>query len=170
MAANELTDGVIVLTPLSMADADEWLAGEDEEQIRWFEFPGPAQLTDVRRFISETIESWKTLSGHWYWGIRTVGDSPLIGGVDLRDLGNYDVNLSYVIFPSFRNQGFARRASALALQYAREVLSARSVVIKILPGNQYSARLALSLGALHVGDEPSDTEGQFTIYRLNLTQ
>ena len=53
-----LTDGVVVLKPLARDDASEWLAGEDDEQLRWFEAPRPAELSDVEEFISSCQESW----------------------------------------------------------------------------------------------------------------
>jgi RimJ/RimL family protein N-acetyltransferase len=167
--ANELSDGEIVLSPLVMDDAVEWLGGQDEEQIRWFEFSRPAELNDVQRFISGTIESWNSSSGHWYWGIRTTQSPSLIGGVDLRDLGDGEFNLSYVIFPMFRNQGFAKRASVLALRYAHDILMARTAIIKMLPDNEYSTRLAESLGAIYVGTETSAAGSEFKVYKLAMT-
>lgn len=60
MSDHVLTDGVVVLTPLAPDDAPEWLAGEDEEQLRWFEAPRPALLSDFEEFISSCQESWRT--------------------------------------------------------------------------------------------------------------
>jgi RimJ/RimL family protein N-acetyltransferase len=168
MDANQLSDGGIILSPLVMDDAVEWLAGQDDEQIRWFEFPRPAELSDVQRFISGTIESWNSSDGHWYWGIRTTQSPSIVGGVDLRDFGGGEFNLSYVIFPLFRHLGFAKRASVLALKYARDTLAARSVVIKMLADNEYSVKVAESLGAELVGTEPSDTGGDYRVFRLIL--
>jgi RimJ/RimL family protein N-acetyltransferase len=167
--ANELSDGAVVLAALVMEDAVEWLAGQDEEQIRWFEFPRPAQLNDVQRFIASMIESWNSWNGHWHWGIRTVRRPSLVGGVDLRDFGDGVFNLSYVIFPTFRNQGIATRASLLAIRFARDTLLAQTVVIKMLVGNEHSAMLAERLGAIYVGTEPSDAGGVFKVYRLDLS-
>jgi RimJ/RimL family protein N-acetyltransferase len=64
--------------------------------------------------------------------------------------------------------GFAKRASVLALKYARETLAARSVVIKMLADNEYSVKLAESLGSEFVGTEPSDTGGDYRVFRLIL--
>jgi ribosomal-protein-alanine N-acetyltransferase len=168
MAAKDLADELIVLSPLGPGDADAWLAGQDEEQIRWFEFPRYAEMEDVQRFISETRESWRNSSGHWYWGIRAMSDGSLLGGVDLRDLGNSEVNVSYVIFPNYRNQGYAKRASILALGYARDTLGAKTAVMKMLPGNRFSMKLARSLGGNYVGNEPSDAGSEFMIFKLDL--
>ncbi len=48
---DDLSDDEITLRRLTLADVDEWLAGEDAEQIRWFEFPGPATRLHVERAI-----------------------------------------------------------------------------------------------------------------------
>jgi RimJ/RimL family protein N-acetyltransferase len=168
MVGEILTDGVLVLKPLVAADAEEWLSGEDEEQLRWFEAPRPAQLSDTRRFIAACQESWRKMGDHRHWGIRRVESGFLVGGVDLRDLGNGEVNLSYVVFPLFRRQGVARRASGLALNYAAMSMGARTVVIKILPDNVSSKNLALSIGANYVGEEPSDAGKAFDVFKMNL--
>lgn len=165
---HSLTDGVVNLNPLVENDATEWLAGEDEEQRRWFEAPRPARLIDIQRFVSECQESWRTMGSHRHWGIRNVGSDPLVGGVDLRELGNDEVNLSYLVFPAFRRRGFAFRASQLALEYARTTMGAKNAVIKVLSGNEPSRNLAIALGALYVGDEPSESGATFRVYRLSL--
>jgi hypothetical protein len=58
-ADNELTDGVVLLRPLCLDDLDEWTAGEDEQQIRWFEFPGPASRENVTQAIERWTHSWR---------------------------------------------------------------------------------------------------------------
>jgi hypothetical protein len=68
MVGEILTDGVLVLEPLVAADAEEWLDGEDDEQLRWFEAPRPAQLSDVQRFIATCQESWRMMGDHRHWG------------------------------------------------------------------------------------------------------
>jgi len=35
-------------------------AGEDEEQRRWFEFPGPAPMSNVVKAIRNLREQWAT--------------------------------------------------------------------------------------------------------------
>ena len=53
-----LSDDVIALRRLSESDVDAWLAGEDDEQIRWFEFPRAATRADVERAIA----AWQACS------------------------------------------------------------------------------------------------------------
>jgi RimJ/RimL family protein N-acetyltransferase len=168
MAGHTLTDGVLVLNPLSTIDAPEWLAGEDEEQRRWFEAPRPAQLSDVHEFIVSCQESWSAMGDHRHWGIRRVDSPVLLGGVDLRAIGNQQVNLSYVVFPQYRRNGVARRASLLALNYASTSMGAVTAIIKMLMGNVSSHNLALGLGAHYLRNEPSDAGGTFQVLSLNL--
>ena len=168
MVGEILTDGVLVLEPLVAADAEEWLDGEDDEQLRWFEAPRPAQLSDVQRFIATCQESWRMMGDHRHWGIRRIESELIVGGVDLRDLGNSEVNLSYVVFPQFRRQGVARRASRLALNYATMSMGARTVVIKMLPDNVSSKNLAFSIGAHYIGEEPSDAGETFEVFKMSL--
>jgi len=168
MSDELLTDGVLVLKPLIAGDASEWLAGEDDEQIRWFEAPRPAQLSDVQRFIAECQESWRTMGRHRHWGIRRVDSEILLGGVDVRDIGDAEVNLSYVVFPQFRRDGVARGAAFLALAYAARSMGARTAIIKMLPGNLASLNLAQGLGAKYVGDESSDASRTVKVFTLCL--
>jgi RimJ/RimL family protein N-acetyltransferase len=161
-----LTDGVVMLRPLVTDDAPAWLAGEDEEQRRWFEAPRPSQLNDVQRFIAECQTSWRTLGSLRHWGIWSLDPYVLVGGVELRELESDEVNLSYLVFPGKRRRGFAFRAAQLALEYARASLDGQAVVIKMLTGNESSRNLALALGAHHFGEEPSDSGATFDVFRL----
>jgi RimJ/RimL family protein N-acetyltransferase len=172
MPEHSLTDGVVMLRPVATKDAPAWLAGEDEEQRKWFEAPRPSQLSDVEQFIADCQESWRTMGSHRHWGVWSLDPDVLVGGVDLRALGNDEANLSYLVFPGQRRRGFARRAAQLVLEYASSSMSAKSVIIKMLSGNEYSRNLAVALavalGALHVGDEPSDGGATFHVYSLKL--
>lgn len=163
-----VTDGVVMLKPLVTDDAPEWLAGEDEEQLRWFQAPRPSQLSDVQQFVTSCQESWRSLGSHRHWAIRRVDSLVLLGGVDVRALENDQVNLSYVVFPPFRRQGVARRASLLALTYSATSMGATTAIIKILPGNVSSRNLAISLGAHYLRDEPSDGGESFQVFGVNL--
>lgn len=168
MPAPILTDDVVMLRPLATNDAPAWLAGEDEEQRRWFEAPRPSQLDDVQRFIAECQTSWRTMGSLRHWGIWSLDPHVLVGGVELRALENHEVNLSYLVFPGQRRRGFAFRAARLALEYARTSLGAQAVVIKMLKGNDSSRNVALALGAHYVGDELSDGGATFNVFRLRL--
>lgn len=168
MRSESLTDGKVILRPLEAQDAESWLAGEDQEQLRWFEAPRPAVLSDVAHFISECQVSWRNLGAHRHWGIRDAASEELVGGVDLRDVGTGEVNVSYVVFPQFRRKGYAWRAALLALDYAARTMGARTAAIKMLRDNVASRELAEKLGAVLVGEEPSNAGSTFSILKLEL--
>lgn len=152
----ELTDGVVRLRPLTFDDVDEWMAGEDEEQIRWFEFPGPATRQNVIGAIERWTQSWRTSGPVRNCAVCDVTNGRVIGGVEIRDLGGDECNLSYVVFPSARRLGIATRAARLALGYAASTMGSQVVIIKILEGNEASLGVARNLGAEATGTEPSD--------------
>jgi RimJ/RimL family protein N-acetyltransferase len=165
---DELGDDLIVLRQLTLGDVDEWLAGEDDEQIRWFEFPRPATRADVERAIAAWQESWATGGPVRHWGACLRATGEIAGGVEVRVLGDGDVNLSYVVFPAFRRRGVATRAARLALAYAHSSLAATTAAIRVLEGNVASLGVARTLGAVEVGGEPSDAGGRFVVFRLAL--
>ena len=69
MSGVVLADGDVCLRPLTLTDVDEWMAGEDEEQIRWFEFPGPAPRANVVRAIEAWMESWSAGGPVRQWAV-----------------------------------------------------------------------------------------------------
>lgn len=168
MYGTVLTGLTIRLQPVVLEEAEEWLAGDDEEQVRWFEAPGPSTLSNVVRAIREWQTSWKELGGIRQWGIRPLESDTLLGGVDLRSLDNAEVNLAYTVFPSYRRQGMAVEASRLAIDYARREMGAKRVIVKVLQGNDASLAVARRLGAVPAGTGPSDAGGTFLINVIEL--
>ena len=164
----ELSGDGVVLRPLTVADAPAHKAGEDIEQIRAFEFPGPAPLERVEDAIRGFMESWATGGPARNFGIWDAASGALIGNVEVRVLEPGRVNLSYSVWPDWRGQGVATRASQLALAYAREELDARVAVIKVLHDNDASLRVAHALGATRVGEAPSDGGSTFVVFELPL--
>jgi RimJ/RimL family protein N-acetyltransferase len=158
----------IRLRPVVLDEAEEWLAGEDDEQIRWFEAPGPAPLSNVVRAITEWQASWEVHGGIRHWGIRPVDSDTILGGVELRKLGNEEVNLSYLVFPPYRRRGIAVEASKLAIDYAAREMGARRVIVKMLQDHDLSLAVARRLGAKPVGTGPSDAGGTFLINHIDL--
>jgi hypothetical protein len=54
----DLTDGVIFLRPLHLADAVDHLAGEDEEMAKWLS-GGHSTLATVQGYITSCEEHWR---------------------------------------------------------------------------------------------------------------
>jgi RimJ/RimL family protein N-acetyltransferase len=129
---------------LSRQHATAWLAGEDAEIIRWFEFPRPSRIQDVEKAIVAWRESWLSDGPVRQWGIWFEGQ--LAGGVELRDRGDRRVNLSYVVFPQFRRQGLAVEAIRQATTWALAHLPVDAVVAVIDVANEASRAVAVRCG------------------------
>ena len=140
------SDGLVTIRPLSLDDAVAWNAGDDDEQRRWFEAPGPSTVVGVRWVIARWQASWQAGGPVFHFGVREALTDVLAGGVELRVRDDGRANLSYVIFPAFRRRGYARRAMELACGYAREALGAPAVVAIIHEENAASRAVALAAG------------------------
>jgi RimJ/RimL family protein N-acetyltransferase len=160
----------IRLQPVVLDEAEEWLAGEDDEQLRWFEAPGPAPLSNVVRAITEWQASWEAHGGIRHWGVRPVDSDTILGGVELRQLGNQQVNLSYLVFPPYRHRGIAVQASKLAIAYAAREMGAKRVIVKMLQDHGVSLAVARRLGAKPVGTGPSDAGRTFLINVIEMSR
>jgi RimJ/RimL family protein N-acetyltransferase len=161
-------DGTIRLRPLTLADAHEWLAGEDDDMARGFEFPRRSTHEDVVRAIGDWSESWRLAGPVRQWAICDSATAAIAGGVELRQLEGSDVNLSYVVFPPWRRRGIATRAAELALGYAATEMHATRAVIKVLDSNAASLAVARHLGAQLVGTTPSDAGGTLLVHHRAL--
>ena len=104
-------DGIF-LRPLRQADATAHHAGEDDAQLRGFEFPGPASLARVEAAIAEWRWSWATSGPVRNFGIWSAATGGLVGNVEVRVLDGNEVNLSYLVFPEWRRRGVATRGGA----------------------------------------------------------
>lgn len=159
-----------MLEEVEDSDAAAWLAGEDEEQLRAFEWPQGAQLADVQRAIAQWRAGWTTEGALRQWVVRAGDERALAGGLDLRDLGDWrNANLSYVIFPPFRRRRLATGAARLALEWGRVHLGIEHVRVAVLEWNTASKGVATSLGARWVSQESSLAGGTLDVFDLDLT-
>ena len=144
----------IVLRVLRPEDATAWHDGEDEEQRRWFQFPGPAPFENVAAAIAGWRTSWIDGGPVRQWGIWT-GAEQLAGGVELRDRGDRRANVSYVVFPWARRRGVATEAVSVAVQWAFANLDIDAVVAII--DEQNIASLSVARRAGFVRDGPAES-------------
>jgi RimJ/RimL family protein N-acetyltransferase len=159
-----------VLRPLRVADAAEHKAGEDDEQLRGFEFPGPAPIERVTAAIEAWRAAWANGGPVRDFGIWDSATGALIGNVEVRVLPGDArlVNLSYIVFPQWRRRGNAIRAARLALDYARDELGARAAVIEALTDNHASLGVARALGATYTGETTKPTGSRYAAFTLPL--
>ena len=163
-----LTADGIELRPLTRVDALAHKAGEDEEQIAAFEFPGPAPIENVLAAIDAWQVSWSEGGPVRNFGIWESGTGRLCGNVAVRLIADRLVNLSYTVFPEFRRRGLATRSARLVLEYAAREMGAVTAHIKVLTWNEASLAVARALGGREIGREPSDADGTFVVFEVSL--
>jgi len=163
-----LGDGQIELRPLRPEDAEAHKACEDEEQIRAFEFPGPAPIQNVISAIEDRQESWAAGGPVRNFGVWLASTHALVGNVEVRGEGDGRVNLSYLVFPAWRRRGIATWAARLALDYAAAEMGATIAKIAVLASNPASQGVARALGAVPVGREGSAAGGTLIVFELTL--
>jgi RimJ/RimL family protein N-acetyltransferase len=156
------------LRPPTAADAPAWLAGEDHEVARWFEYPRRSTLADVARAIERWNESWQSAGPVRCWAIGDRATDAVVGGVEVRRLDPHDVGLSYWVAAAWRRRGIATHAAELALGYAATAMRASRVVIEVLDGNVASLAVARHLNAHLVGTARSEAGGTFLVFHRAL--
>ncbi|GLX96811.1 GNAT family N-acetyltransferase [Herbidospora sp. NBRC 101105] len=136
----------IRLTPLTPADLDAHLAGQDEQLTRWYT-GGPSTREATAAYLHHCVTQWERRGPLRAFGIR-VDDTPA-GTLDLRFAGD-EVDIAYGLYPSWRGRGLATRAVLLACRYAASE-GARLAVIKVDPANPVSAAVARRAGFTFAG-------------------
>lgn len=158
-----------VLRALSPADAEAWKAGEDAEQIRWFEAPGPSPMENVAAAIREWQKGWALDGKVRHWGIWS--GERLAGGVELRVRDERRASVSYVVFPEWRGRGFAAGAVRAVSEWATNGLGVTAVVAIVDERNEHSRRVAETAGFVLEGPaKPSEysESGAMVRYVLHL--
>ncbi len=144
-----LTDGVILLRPLTPADAEAHLAGEDDAMARWLS-GGRSTLAAVRAAIERWDNDWRTRGPVRAFGVFDVASETLVGFAEARLAAPYlepgQVNISYGVFAAWRGRGLAGRALELVAGYVRGATDARELVLLIAPENAASIRVAEKAG------------------------
>ena len=144
-----LTGAGFELRVLGLDDAASWKAGEDDEQRRWFEMPGPAPMENVVDAIERWRDGWRTDGATRHWGIWV--DGALAGGVEVRVRDDRRANVSYIVFPTWRRRGVASAAVSRACAWALEHLPVTGIVAVIHPQNEASRRVASRAGFVEDG-------------------
>jgi RimJ/RimL family protein N-acetyltransferase len=147
--APELTDGVVVLSALTVEDAPALVAGEDDELVRRL-VGGRSTLATAERYIGACAADWRRRGPTLSWGIRAEVGGELAGTVDVAlrfpELGPGAANVAYGVFPRWRGRGFATRTVALVCEYLAAEGSASSAVLRIDRDNTASLRVAERCG------------------------
>ena len=150
-----LSDGVITLTLFAPSDAPVLLeADRDAEHRRRFDFPG--HFVPSLQHSKNVIARWQRerLAGERFvFAVRSVANAELLGGCELRPLGNGAANLSYWTYPRHRRRGVASRAVSLVCELALAEFDFRRVQIVVDPDNIPSRQVAARHGFEEVGEQ-----------------
>jgi RimJ/RimL family protein N-acetyltransferase len=140
-----LSDDVIFLRPLRIADGPAHLAGEDDE-IATYLSGGKSTEETVQAYIRQCLENWRNDGPRRAFGVFSCANSSLVGCIEanlsLPILEPRQVNVSYGVFSKWRGQGIAVRALRLICDYLRTATDSDTVIVRIVPGNHASAKVA----------------------------
>src|SRR5262249_43300654 len=129
-----LSDGVVVVDCLTLADAYTHWAGEDDEHARRFGwYPRRSTLDGVRLFIREGQRQWREGEPRRTLAIRSGDTRTLVGGCETRLQPDGRAEVSWWIFPEHSGQGLATRGVRLMLQYFSNTLGVSKFLAIIEP-------------------------------------
>lgn len=149
-----LSDDSLELTPLTRDDADPLHAMWTHPDVRrhlWDDVEIPR--TQTEGIIDENTSLFDG-RGFGLWGVRRIGDAELVGFAGLWHFRDPpELELIFGVRPNHWGRGIARRAGALVLEYAHEVLGMEEVVASTDAANVASQRVCAALGMVHTRRE-----------------
>ncbi|MEU4311940.1 GNAT family protein [Nocardia sp. NPDC024068] len=142
-----ISDGVIGLRPIEVADAAAHLAALDGESVRPSQGPGtPNVVAEFQRCVAEWADDGPCKT----FGVVDVATSALAGTLDLaleqEFLAKRQADIGYGIYATWRERGVAGRSVVLACRYLARHDLADEAVLRIEPGNARAVALARHLG------------------------
>lgn len=154
--SQEITDGVILIRPFHLDDAEETYRAVRESLTGlkpWMSFAYDGySLSDSKEFIRITRARWE--EGTLYaFAITEQKTGLILGGCSLSHIHPvyHLCNLGYWVRSSRHGEGIAGRATKLAARYAFEKLGLVRVEIVIAIENKASIRVAEKVGAHYEG-------------------
>jgi RimJ/RimL family protein N-acetyltransferase len=143
-----LTDGIIRLAPLELADAPLVMAWDADPEIqRWFDWPVGAagDLDGAERTVRDKQARWAS-GAELTFAIRAVAGGTGLGWIDLQPRPGGAGNVAYGVLSAFRRRGVAARAVALASRHAFAALGWDPLEIRVAADNLASRAVAERAG------------------------
>ena len=162
---DRLTDGVVVLDPFRLDDAEAHWRGDDAEMRRRFDAVRPATLEETRGVMRRWIACRAAGGPQFPYAIR---DAPgtLVGGCELRRPTPDRAHVSYWAYPEHRGHGYAARALALVSQAAGALAEIERFEAHIEADNLASRRVAEKNGFEPIGEVEDEVWSGGTVTRL----
>ena len=158
-----LTDDVVTLRPWTLDDVPSLTAiWQDAELQRRFAVAPPVTDASTTGYV-------RGVAGAWHDGMQlslaVEADGAVVGGCDIDELQTDAPQLGYWLAAEARGRGYATRASALLVEWAREVLALRRLEMEIEPDNRPSIGVADRLGFTRMdGIERRDGDRRLMVY------
>jgi RimJ/RimL family protein N-acetyltransferase len=168
---DELTDGVVTLRPMTPADAERHLAGEDEPTARFLS-GGRSTMETVLASIERNRVSRETSGPVRSFGICVAATGTLVGMVEANmaapGFRPGVANISYGLYPEARGNGYATRAVDLLTRYLVDHTAADVAAIQVHPENLPSARLPGRIGFRFLGVRKTSESDRMMTYAKSL--
>ncbi len=171
VAANELTDGVVTLRPMTPADAESHLAGEDEQTVRFLS-GGRSTMETVLLWIECNRVSHEASGPVRVFGICLTDIGTLVGMVEANMATSFFrpgvANVTYGLYPDARGHGYATRAVYLAMRYLVDHTDTDVAAIQVHPENVASSRIPERLGFRFLGNRKASESDKMMTYAKSL--
>ncbi|MEV3960608.1 GNAT family protein [Nocardia sp. NPDC050193] len=155
-----ISDGVIGLRPIEVADTAAHLAAQDRESMR--RAPGPGTPNVVADF-ERCADQWAQDGPCKTFGVVDALTHALAGTLDLaveqEFLAKRQADIAFGIYAPWRGRGVAGRSVVLACRYLARHDLADEAVLRIDPDNKAAMALAHRLG-FHYDHTSVGTEGR----------
>ncbi|MFJ6436114.1 GNAT family N-acetyltransferase [Streptomyces sp. NPDC091416] len=112
----------LILSPMTVADAERVAAGEPADGARWApDYPLPGEMRAAQRFL-ETCAGTGDPTPYGSYDVRRREDGVLIGGAGFHGAPDEKghVTIGYGIVPSARGMGYATEALRALLRFTRD--------------------------------------------------
>jgi len=175
MGISKINDDTILLRPFTLEDADVHLTNDDKENVKWLS--GEESTIDtVRNWIIKNLKSWENNGPVYSFAIVKKQNNQLIGMVEanadpmVAKVEGWEVgavNISYLIYPFARKQGYATRAVNLMCNFLKQK-GFQKAVIRIEPENINSLQVPIRNGFIENGSIPTKDGGKMLLFEKKL--
>ncbi|MCW4457159.1 GNAT family N-acetyltransferase [Microbacterium sp. MPKO10] len=140
-------DGVVMIRPVTTADAEAHIAGRDSEYVTWIDSSDDADDVERRRFAAAE-EAWA--AGGPIYEFAIIADGALAGTITAETghegLQPHQADIVYGLYPSTRGRGIATRAVMLVVSFLDQIPGISEAITRVNPENPKSRSVAERAG------------------------
>jgi RimJ/RimL family protein N-acetyltransferase len=132
----------------------------DEKVTKYICASGHFCTDDIQNRLNREIENNKEFSVQ-YWPIFELTSNELVGCCGLRPYAKNEYEIGVHLCSKFWGKGYATEAANAVINYAFEVIGAKSLFAGHNPNNTVSKKLLKKLGFSYIGDEFYEPTGLY---------